>query len=160
MTLTRTPEMVSEILEEAVQHMSRSMDGHPLEASCGDDMLLVKADAKLIVQVISNIMDNAVKYTPPGTPVTVTAERAGNMAEIRIADTGSGIPEEDKEKIFEKFYSGGRTIADNRRSIGLGLYLCRAIIEAHGGEIHVEDNHPSGAVFVFTLPLEEASDYE
>ena len=88
------------------------------------------------------------------------AERAGNKAEIRIADTGSGIPDEEKEKIFEKFYSGNHRIADNRRSIGLGLYLCRAIVEAHGGTIHVEDNRPSGAVFVFTLPLEETSDYE
>ena len=160
MTLSRTPELVSEILEDAVRHMSRSMEGHPVTASYGEEMLLVKADAKLIVQVIANIMDNAVKYTPPGTPVTLMAERAGNMAEIRIADTGSGIPDEEKEKIFEKFYSGNHRIADNRRSIGLGLYLCRAIVEAHGGTIHVEDNRPSGAVFVFTLPLEETSDYE
>ena len=160
MTLTRTPELVSEILEDAVRHMSRSMEGHPVTASYGEEMLLVKADAKLIVQVIANIMDNAVKYTPPGTPVTLMAERAGNKAEIRIADTGSGIPDEEKEKIFEKFYSGNHRIADNRRSIGLGLYLCRAIVEAHGGTIHVEDNRPSGAVFVFTLPLEETSDYE
>ena len=160
MTLTRTPELVSEILEDAVRHMSRSMEGHPVTASYGEEMLLVKADAKLIVQVIANIMDNAVKYTPPGTPVTLMAERAGDMAEIRIADTGSGIPDEEKEKIFEKFYSGNHRIADNRRSIGLGLYLCKAIVEAHGGTIHVEDNRPSGAVFVFTLPLEETSDYE
>ncbi len=77
------------------------------------------------------------------------------MAEVRIADTGRGISDEEKTKIFEKFYSGKNKIADNRRSMGLGLYLCRAIVEAHGGTIRVTDNHPKGTVFSFTLPMEE-----
>ncbi len=160
MTLSMSPELVNEILEEAVQHMSRSMDGHPVKAECEDDLLMVKADPKLIVQVITNIMDNAVKYTPPKTPVTLTAKKAGDMVEIRIADTGPGIPDGEKPKVFEKFYCGNHRIADNRRSLGLGLYLCRAIVEAHGGTIRVEDNQPTGAVFVFTLPTEETENYE
>lgn len=77
------------------------------------------------------------------------------MAVVQIADTGSGILDKEKEKIFDKFYCGADNIADNRRSLGLGLYLCRAIVEAHGGTIHVKDNKPQGAVFSFTLPLEE-----
>ena len=77
------------------------------------------------------------------------------MAEVRIADDGGGISDQEKIKIFDKFYCGENKIADNRRSLGLGLYLCRAIVEAHGGTIQVTDNQPRGAVFSFTLPLEE-----
>ena len=75
------------------------------------------------------------------------------MAVVYIEDNGNGISDEDKEHVFDKFYSGTNRIADNRRSIGLGLYLSKAIIEAHGGTITVRDNNPAGAVFVFTLPL-------
>ena len=95
------------------------------------------------------------KYTPPGSTVVVATGKSGNMAEIRIADTGSGIPDEMKTKVFDKFYCGANKIADNRRSLGLGLYLCKAIVEAHGGTIQVEDNQPHGAVFSFRLPLVE-----
>ena len=82
------------------------------------------------------------------------------MTEIKIADTGKGISDVEKEKIFDKFYSGEHKIADNRRSLGLGLYLCKAIVEAHGGSIHVTDNLPHGSVFRFTLPLEEVIIHE
>ena len=82
------------------------------------------------------------------------------MAEIKIADTGKGISDVEKGKIFDKFYSGEHKIADNRRSLGLGLYLCKAIVEAHGGSIHVTDNLPHGSVFRFTLPLEEVIIHE
>ena len=122
--------------------------------------MLVRADVHLVMQVIINIIDNAIKYTKPGTPITITAVRSGEMAEVRIADTGNGIPDEEKERIFDKFYCGNHKIADNRRSLGLGLYLCKTIIEAHGGTIEVLDNDPQGAVFCFTLPLEEVPEYE
>ena len=127
---------------------------------CEDDLVLVRADARLVVQVIVNIVDNAVKYTPPGSSITVTAGKDGSMAKVQIADTGKGISEEEKTKIFDKFYCGTNKIADNRRSLGLGLYLCKAIVEAHGGSIRVDDNHPQGAVFCFTLPLEEVTLHE
>jgi len=82
------------------------------------------------------------------------------MAEILIADTGNGIPDYEKSRIFEKFYCGTNKVADNRRSLGLGLFLCKAIVEAHGGTIYVTDNQPHGTVFGFTLPLEEINFYE
>ena len=77
------------------------------------------------------------------------------MAEIRVSDNGSGISDEGKEKRCEKFYCGSNKIADSRRSLGRGLFLCKSIVEAHGGEISVEDNVPHGSVFRFTLPREE-----
>ncbi|MDO4328961.1 MAG: sensor histidine kinase KdpD [Lachnospiraceae bacterium] len=155
MQLQTTTELLSEIIDEALQHIRRKAAAHPLSVVYQDDMLLVKADAKLMVQVIVNIIDNAVKYTPPGASITITQAKSGDLAEIRIADTGRGIPDEEKARLFDMFYCGTNKIADNRRSLGLGLYLCKAIVEAHGGTIHVADNQPHGAVFCFTLPLEE-----
>ncbi len=160
MTLRTSTELLSELVEEAVQHVRRKTGNHTLRVVQEDDLLLVRADAKLVVQVISNILDNAVKYTPPGSSITVTTDREDNIARIRIADTGNGISPDEKEHIFEKFYCGNQKIADNRRSLGLGLYLCKVIVEAHGGTISVSDNQPHGAVFCFTLPLEEVSCYE
>lgn len=160
MILRTSTELLSEIIEESVQHIRRKSGSHPLSVSCEDDLMLVRADARLVVQVIINIMDNAMKYTQTGTSITLTARRSGDMAEVLIADTGNGIPDEEKEKIFDKFYCGNHKIADNRRSLGLGLYLCKSIVEAHGGSIRVADNQPQGAVFRFTLPLEEVSYHE
>ena len=155
MTLHTSTELLSDIVEEAMNPIRRKAGSRRIFAVHEDDLLFVQADAKLIVQVIVNLVDNAAKYTPPDTAVTITAERNGGMAEIRIADNGNGIPDEEKPKIFEKFYCGRNKIADNRRSLGLGLYLCKAITEAHGGTISVTDNQPQGSIFCFTLPIKE-----
>ena len=155
MTLRTGPELLSEIVEEAMVHIQRKAGSHLITAACKDDLLLVRADAKLVVQVVVNILDNAIKYTPPDAAIALAAGRRGDMAEVCISDTGNGIPDREKREIFDKFYRGSSPVVDNRRSLGLGLYLCRAIVEAHGGAIQVEDNVPHGAVFRFTLPLEE-----
>lgn len=160
MTLRTSTELLGDILEEAVRRIGAKAQKHPLSVSGEDELLLVKVDAQLVVQVITNIIDNAIKYTPPGSPIAVSEGRRDGFAEVQIADSGAGISDDMKEKIFEKFYCGNNKIADNRRSLGLGLYLCRAIIEAHGGTISVTDNHPQGAVFSFTLPLEEVPYHE
>lgn len=160
MALCTSTELLGEIIEEAVRHIDRKAHTHTISTVCGDELLLVKADAKLVVQVIVNIIDNAIKYTPPGSSILITERKNGGLAEVLIADTGNGIPDKEKEKIFDKFYCGANKIADNRRSLGLGLYLCKAIVEAHGGMIQVSDNQPHGAVFRFTLPLEEIVFYE
>ena len=160
MTLHTSTELLSDIVEEAIKHVSRKAKDHRLCVVCDNDLILVKADAKLVVQVIVNIVDNAIKYTMPGTSVEVRTRQSGDMAEILIADSGNGISDQEKEQIFDKFYCGIHKIADNRRSLGLGLYLCKAIVEAHGGTIYVRDNKPHGAIFGFTLPLEEVTLYE
>ena len=160
MTLKTSPELISEIVEEAMRHIQPKVKMHSVTAVWEDDLLLVRADAKLIVQVITNLVDNALKYTPENTSVSLSVAKQGGMAEINIADTGHGISDTEKQKIFDKFYCGEHKIADNRRSLGLGLYLCKAIVEAHGGTIRVTDNHPHGAVFSFSLPLEEVPYHE
>ncbi len=160
MALDTSPQLISELVRGAVNHIGRRADTHHLSAHSDNDLLLVRADARLVMQVIINIIDNALKYTPRGSDITISTTTQGDMALVQIADNGNGIADEDKQKIFDKFYCGSNKIADNRRSIGLGLYLCQAIIQAHGGQIYVTDNSPHGAVFNFTLPLEDTPDYE
>ena len=109
-------------------------------------------DARLVMQVIINIVDNAIQHTPPGTNIHIRTGRAGRMARIEIADDGPGVPDEMKPRIFDMFYSGSSPVADGRRSLGLGLALCKSIVCAHGGNISVLDNRPHGAIFSFTLP--------
>ncbi len=160
MMLRTSTELLDDIVEEAVLHVRRSSGTHRITSGAQDGFLLVKADAKLVMQVIVNIVDNACKYTPEGSQISVTTCRQDGMACVRIADTGAGIPPEEKKHIFDKFYCGSSRIADNRRSLGLGLYLCKAIVEAHGGTIGVTDNVSHGSVFQFTLPLEEVTLHE
>lgn len=155
MTLNTTTELLSDIVDEAVKYSKRKNKSHHLVVNCKEDLLLVRADAKLMIQVIINLVDNAMKYTQPDSSIIITAEQKGNMAEISVADNGPGISDRDKAKIFDKFYCGENKIADSRRSLGLGLFLCKAIVEAHGGTICVENYEPKGTVFRFTLPREE-----
>lgn len=79
---------------------------------------------------------------------------------VSVSDDGPGIPDEQKSRVFDMFYSGANKIADSRRSLGLGLSLCKSIVTAHGGTISVRDNQPKGTVFTFTLPAEEVELHE
>ena len=117
-------------------------------------------DVKLIVQVIINLVDNAIKYTPKNSHIKISTEKCGEKAVVSVADDGDGIPDEMKPRVFDMFYSGANKIADSRRSLGLGLSLCKSIINAHGGEITVSDNLPHGTIFTFTLPIGEVKIYE
>ena len=157
MILCTSTEVLSDSLEEAMKHIDRQKSKHQISVQSNNELILVKADARLVMQVIVNIVDNAIKYTPEGTSIKIEAKKEDKMAEISISDNGKGISDEEKKKVFDKFYCGEKKIVDNRRSLGLGLYLCKAIIEAHGGTIYVTDNQPSGAVFHFTLPLGEVT---
>ena len=103
--------------------------------------------------MITNLVDHAFKYAGENAAISISTGRRGDRAEVLVADNGPGVPDSDKERIFEKFTCGQAPVADDRRRLGLGLYLCRAIIRAHGGEIEAQDNHPRGAVFRFTLPI-------
>ena len=92
-----------------------------------DELLLGRMDAKLIIQVIINLVDNTVKYTPAGSDIRITAQRSDGFISVSVADNGDGIPDALKERVFEMFYTGDNKIADSHRSLGLGLYLCRSM---------------------------------
>ena len=160
MKLKRTTELLDEMVNEALQHTDRRRSEHNIRVKSADSFILVKADARLIMQVIINLVDNAIKYTPKGSEIVLETKKDGNQAVVTVSDTGGGISDEAKAHIFDMFYTAGTTVADSRRSLGLGLALCKSIINAHGGTITVSDNHPHGAVFTFTLPTEEVTLHE
>lgn len=153
-------EILDEIITEALQHISRKKEEHKISFQTSEDFILVKADARLIIQVIINIVDNAFKYTQKGSEIVITTQKMKDKAVVRIADNGSGIPDDIKPLVFDMFYSGAKNMADSRRSLGLGLALCKSIITAHGGELELSDNMPHGAVFTFSLPIEEVNLHE
>lgn len=155
MNLNFTAELIDEVVAEAIKHVHMRQGGQKITVVHKDEFLLAKMDTRLIIQVIINILDNAIKYTPKDSMITITTEKQKDKAIISIADNGAGIPDELKERVFDMFYIGANKLADSRRSIGLGLALCKSIISVHGGEIFVKDNVPSGAIFTFTLPIGE-----
>lgn len=160
LNLNITEDLVDDVISEALHHVERKSVEHHISVQSNEDYLLAKMDAKLIVQVIINIIDNAIKYTPKGSDILIKTWKQGDKAMISIADNGDGIPDDMKARIFDMFYSGANKIADSRRSLGLGLSLCRSIVNAHGGKIAVSDNTPHGTVFIITLPAGEVEIHE
>ena len=160
MALRPSAELVEEIVTEALNHVGRGRTDHVITFTCKDEWLMARADARLIVQVVVNIVDNALKYTPSGSHIDITAAREDDKVAVTIADDGPGVPPEVGERVFDMFFSGSNRAADSRRSLGLGLALCRSIITAHGGTISLSQNQPHGAVFRFTLPAEEVQWHE
>ena len=156
MHLQMEPELLEDVFQEALAHIDRRSAEHTIRVQLDDDLLMARMDARLIVQVIINIINNAIQYTQKGSCITLSACRKGEMAEVSIADDGPGIPPEVREHLFDLFYTAEQGRADSRRGLGLGLNLCWSIISAHGGCISVSENRPKGSVFTFTLPLEEA----
>lgn len=152
-------ELMEDVVDEAVSRV-RNTSGRRISVNVGDELLILKMDARLIVQVIVNILDNAVKYSPDGTEINVNVFRQGKNVAVEISDFGKGVSDKDKPRIFDMFYTAETKIADSRRSMGLGLAVCKSIITAHGGEISVRDNKPTGSVFCFTLPVEEVNIHE
>lgn len=157
MRLQASAELLEDVFREALSHIDRQAKDHHISVELPDDLLMAKMDVRLIVQVIINIVNNAVKYTPVGSHIVLRAEKRDHMVAVSIADDGPGITDEAKAHLFDMFYTASQGKADNRRGLGLGLNLCRSIVTAHGGTIDVTDNIPHGAVFTFTLPLEEVA---
>jgi two-component system sensor histidine kinase KdpD len=109
-------------------------------------------DGVLIEQVLVNLLENAVKYTPRGSTIEIQATVNAQAATISVMDEGPGLPPGDEQRVFNKFYRGeGRS---KTHGVGLGLSICRAIVEAHGGRIWAEARAPKGTSFVFTLPIQ------
>lgn len=157
MKLNLSLELMDEIITEALHHINNKGGTHKIKTINSDEIALVNVDARLIIQVVINLVDNAIKYTPEGSEIVIKTKVTGKNVEVSVADNGYGIPDKSKSKVFDMFFSGANSIADSRRSIGIGLSLCKSIITAHGGKIFVSDNKPQGAVFTFTLPTKEVN---
>ena len=155
-SLKMEPELLEEVISEALTHISRRSVEYTIDVNIENDLLMAKMDSALIIQVIINIVDNAIKHTAPGSDIVVSAAQRQDVVEIEVADNGGGIPEAAKNKLFNMFFTADAHSGDSRRGLGLGLYLCKSIINAHGGEIYVKDNLPKGTVVTFTLQAVEA----
>jgi len=160
MNLQISPQLMDEMIEEALHHVNRKSCEHTITTQYGDEILLVNVDARLIMQVVVNLVDNAIKYTPVGSVIQISAYRKDHQVVVDVADNGPGIPDRAKAQVFEMFYTGQSRIADSHRSLGLGLPLCRAILTAHGGTLTLRDNIPNGSVFSFALPQSEVNIHE
>ncbi len=155
MELHMSVDIMNDVIEESLKHVDRNVKQHHVEVEVSDEILLVNMDAGLIMQVLINLINNAVKNTPVGSEIRIQCEQSDRAVIVSVCDNGPGIPEEMKPHVFEMFYTGQNKIADGRRGIGLGLALCKSIIEAHHGTIELLDNEPSGCRFVISLPREE-----
>jgi len=141
---------VEEVVGSALGRLEEGLAGRRVETEMPRDLPLVPMDAVLVEQVLVNLLENAVKYTDPGTALRVAARREDGGVGIEVADEGPGLQPGDEERVFEKFYRG----SSGARGFGLGLAICRAIVTAHGGRIWAENRAPRGVAFRFTLPIE------
>ncbi len=139
---------IEEIVGVVLDRLAERLKNRELSVGIPQDLPLVSFDPLLIEQVLMNLLDNAIKYTPEDAPIDVSAEIEGDTLAVELADRGPGIPQGDEERIFEKFVRG------SGGGIGLGLAICRAIINAHGGRIWALNRQGGGSVFRFTLPIE------
>ena len=149
--LRREWQSVEEVVGSALKGAQPALASHHVEVDLPRDLPLVEFDATLIERVLYNLLENAGKYTPPGTVIGIAAQTSGDQLLVTVSDNGPGIPEGQREAIFEKFTRGSRESATP--GVGLGLAISRAIVESHHGKIWAEDNPGGGARFFFTLPL-------
>jgi signal transduction histidine kinase len=127
-------------------------ENHPLRVTSSGGSLPVRGDARRVVEVLENLVSNAVKYSPNGGAVTVEIGREKDEAVIRIRDEGLGVPEAERGQIFERFFR--TSVAKAYGGVGLGLYISREIVTRMGGDIQLESSGDQGSVFRVTLPLQ------
>lgn len=145
---------IEEVVGSALRQLTEALAAHRVETALPNELPLCEFDPVLIERVLVNLLDNAARHTPPGTTVRVRAAPREGMLDVSVEDDGPGLAAGSEERIFAKFERGASESA--RPGAGLGLAICRAIVQAHGGRIHAENRAEGGARFVFSLPLGEA----
>jgi two-component system sensor histidine kinase KdpD len=150
--LRREPHPMEEVIGAALGRVGKRLAGRRVTTRVPPDLPLVAMDDVLIEQVLVNLLDNALKYTPPASPIEIISTATDRSVTVEIADHGPGLPAGEEDKIFEKFY---RARPGGSRGAGLGLAICRGIVRAHGGRIWAQNLPGGGVAFLFTLPLGE-----
>lgn len=144
-------EAVEEIVGEAVNRASKYAPTHQIAISVPDEVLFVSMDGKLIEQVLINLVENAIKHTTPENEISVIVRAEEDKVWFEVSDNGSGLNEADIAQIFDVFYVSHKQHTDARRGLGLGLAICKAIVNLHGGKIYAQNNPIGGAAFRFYL---------
>ena len=149
-------EAMEEVIGSAVSHIEKSFEERHITVETPLSFKLVPMDAKLIEQVIYNLLDNAVKHTETEEEIKVILSYSSNSAECAVIDNGEGLIEEDIPSLFDLFYTSKTRSSDAKKGMGLGLAICKTVVEAHGGKITASNRKDKkGAEFVFSLPLGE-----
>ncbi len=151
--LRRDWQTIDDLIGTALDKLEDKLDDDKVELLLAPDLPAIYVDGVLIVQVLTNLFDNAAKYTPPGTRVMVSAIADGQFLRIRVEDDGPGLPAGEPSRLFDKFQRG--SVEGSVVGVGLGLAICQAIVRAHGGEIGAHRRDSAGARFEFTLPTTE-----
>jgi two-component system, OmpR family, sensor histidine kinase KdpD len=139
---------IDELIESVISRLRPLLDGRHIDLRIGEDVPEVPMDVVQIDQVLTNLVENAIKFTPQGTPITLSAVGSNEVVRVTVADRGPGIPKEDRARIFEPF----ERAAESRSGTGLGLAISKAIVVVHDGRMWVSDNPAGGAAFTFELP--------
>lgn len=154
MKISKQPEDITDAIGAALEQLRERVGQRTVNIQAKPDLPLVSMDIVLIVQVLVNVIDNGLKYSPDNSSIDIQAQIARNKLEVAISDRGAGIPPEDLENVFNKFYRVHRP--DNVQGTGLGLSICKAIIEAHGGTIRATNRSGGGTTIRLELPLTPA----
>jgi two-component system sensor histidine kinase KdpD len=153
--IKKNMEAVEEVVAEAVSRIKKLTANHTLKINIPDDLIMLPMDGILIEQVLINLIDNAIKYTSYGTTIEMKIRMDGEQVAFEVSDNGLGIPEENLNLIFNRFYTTTAINNAGRHGTGLGLAICKSIITAHNGEITAFNNPSGGATFRFILPVKE-----
>jgi two-component system sensor histidine kinase KdpD len=152
--LNRQWQPLEEIVDGAIRQLGPVLEHHKLDVRIPRDLPMVHVDGVLVGQVIANLLHNAAKYAPRGTTISVSAATAPDEIAVWVSDEGPGLPPGEEERVFDKFHRAAPESAQS--GVGLGLTICQAIVQLHGGAISAENLPAGGAVFRFTLPLTES----
>jgi two-component system, OmpR family, sensor histidine kinase KdpD len=151
--LRREWQPVDEVIGSSLKLLGSALGQHPVRVELQPDLPLLHFDAVLIERVLCNLLENAAKYSPPGSEIAVIARCDGKAVELAVGDRGPGFPAGADEQLFEMFVRGESE--SDKPGTGLGLAICHAIVEAHGGSIRIEQRRGGGALVAFTLPCGE-----
>ncbi|MDD8049218.1 MAG: DUF4118 domain-containing protein [Thomasclavelia sp.] len=154
MDVKKEPEALEEVIAAAITHTERIYPSREIQVKLPDDFVLVPMDARLIQQVINNLLDNAIKHTTVNDKITIIVSYDNDIAKVCVQDEGVGIDKKDEKNIFQMFYTSGNKSADANKGVGLGLAICETVIKAHGGKIYANNRSDGkGAEFTFELPI-------
>ena len=155
--MEKKPTDIVELAQKVVEKVQSITDRHPFLLHFAPLLPSVPGDSRRLEQVLHNLVDNAIKYSPQGSQITISGEMKNDHIQVSVADEGQGIPQAELSKIFDAFYRIPGPNDQKVRGAGLGLTICRAIVEAHGGSIWADNTLGRGSAFCFTLPLQESA---
>jgi len=158
--LRTEPHVFEEIVGSAIARVEPLLGTRRIHVVIPSDLPLLDVDPMLVEQLLINLLENAVRYTPPDRSIDLIASASRGKVQVSVLDNGPGLSPGDEERVFDKFYRGPTHGHDSTRGVGLGLAICKAVIEAHGGKIEAKNRKEGGAAFTFTLPISAHSSHE